>query len=212
MKQSSNIFASIRSLKIILHRARKVMGKTANNTIKNDVDKRLSRVGQEKRISVQGRLREFADAPIDKHLDRIGFLLDRAIKIPGTNISLGLDPILGFFLPVVGDWVGGLVGVYIVLASIRHGLPKSVITRMVFNVGVDLMIGSVPLVGDAFDFLWKSNTKNLRLLNKYASGTKHSVWSDWVWVFILLGALALLMVVFAGFAFYAVKSTGFGLM
>jgi hypothetical protein len=87
---------------------------------------------------------------------------------------------------VVGDWVGTLVGVYIVLASIRHGLPKSTITRMVFNVGVDFLLGSFPLVGDAVDFAWKSNSKNLRLLNQYAKGKGGSVWSDWLWVFILL--------------------------
>ncbi|HVG17601.1 MAG TPA: DUF4112 domain-containing protein [Blastocatellia bacterium] len=188
------------------------MGKAADNTTRNDVDQSLARAGAGDRVSVQDRLREFADAPIDKHLERIGFLLDRAIKIPGTDIRVGLDPILGFFLPVVGDWVGGLVGVYVILASIRHGLPKSVITRMVFNVGVDFMAGSVPIVGDAFDFLWKSNTKNLRLLNKYAAGKKRSVWSDWAWVLILLGCLALLMIGLVGFAVYALKSTGIRLV
>jgi hypothetical protein len=184
------------------------MGKAVNNAIRNRTDERLARAGAGERISVQHRLREFADAPIDKHLERIGFLLDRAIKIPGTDIRIGLDPILGFFLPVVGDWVGGLVGVYVVLASIRHGLPKSVITRMVFNVGVDFLAGSVPFVGDAFDFMWKSNTKNLRLLNKYATGKRTSAWSDWAWVLILLGILALVMAGLVGFAIYALKSTG----
>lgn len=188
------------------------MGKAANNTIRNEVDQRLSRAGADERISLPDRLREFADAPIDKHLERIGFLLDRAIKIPGTDIRIGLDPLLGFFLPVVGDWVGGLVGVYVVLASIRHGLPKSVITRMVFNVGVDFLAGSVPFVGDAFDFAWKSNTKNLRLLNKYATGKRTSVWSDWAWVLILLGILAVLMIGLVGFAIYALRSTGTGLI
>jgi hypothetical protein len=169
----------------------------------------MMRARGNERISVQDKVREFADAPIDKHLERIGFLLERAIKIPGTDFRIGIDPILGFFFPVVGDWIGGLVGVYVILASIRHGLPKSVITRMVFNVGVDFMIGSVPFVGDAFDFMWKSNTKNLRLLNRYASGKRGSVWSDWAWVMILLGVLALAMIAIIGFAIYAVRSSGF---
>jgi hypothetical protein len=189
-----------------------VMGKAINNTIRNEDDRPISRAGSVERASVQDKLREFADAPIDKHLERISFLLERAIRVPGTDIRIGLDPILGFFLPVVGDWVGGIVGVYVVLASIRHGLPKSVITRMVFNVAVDFMAGSVPVVGDLFDFAWKSNTKNLRLLNKYASGKRTSVWSDWAWVLILLGILALLMIGLVGFAIYALKSTGFRLI
>jgi hypothetical protein len=154
-------------------------------------------------------MRDFVDAPIDAHLERIGLLMDRAIRIPGTNLRFGLDPILGFFLPVVGDWVGTLVGAYIVLASIRYGLPKSTITRMVFNIAVDLFIGTVPVVGDAIDFAWKSNTKNLRLLQKYARGKGGSVWSDWLWVFILFGLLFLFGLGLIGLAFYFVKRAGF---
>ena len=159
--------------------------------------------------ALRGRVRDLVDAPIDTHLERIGLLMDRAIRIPGTNLRFGLDPILGFFLPVVGDWVGTLVGAYIVLASIRYGLPKSTITRMVFNIAVDLFIGTVPIVGDAIDFAWKSNTKNLRLLQKYARGKGGSVWSDWLWVFLLFGLVLLLGVGLIGLAFYFVKRAGF---
>jgi hypothetical protein len=158
--------------------------------------------------ALRGKLRDLVDAPIDTHLERIGLLMDRAIRIPGTNLTFGLDPILGFFFPVVGDWVGTIVGAYIVLASIRHGLPKRTITRMVFNVAVDLLIGSVPLIGDAIDFAWKSNTKNLRLLNKYAKGKGGSLWSDWVWVFVLFGLVLLLGLGLLGLAIYAVRQTG----
>jgi hypothetical protein len=80
---------------------------------------------------------------------------------------------------------------------------------MVFNVAVDLFIGSVPLIGDAIDFAWKSNTKNLRLLNKYAKGKGGSVWSDWVWVFVLFGLLLLLGLGLLGLAIYAIRQAGF---
>jgi len=186
------------------------MGKIANNAIRNRPEELVARADE--RLSVPDRLREFADAPIDKHLERIGFLLERAIRIPGTDFRIGLDPIIGFFFPVVGDWVGGLVGVYVILASIRHGLPKSVITKMVFNVGVDFLLGSLPVVGDAFDFAWKSNTKNLRLLNRHASGKRGSAWSDWAWVLVLLGILAVVMIAIVGVALYALRSTGVGLI
>src|ERR1044071_3298579 len=155
--------------------------------------------------SLRGKVRDFVDAPIDTHLERISLIMDRAIRVPGTNLRFGLDPILGFFVPVVGDWVGTIVSAYIVLASIRHGLPKSTITRMVFNVAVDFLIGTVPVVGDALDFAWKSNTKNLRLLNKYAKGKGGSVWSDWVWVFILFGLLLLLGLGLLSLAIYAIR-------
>lgn len=161
--------------------------------------------------ALRERLRDFVDAPIDTHLERIGLLMDRAIRIPGTNLRFGLDPILGFFLPVVGDWIGTLVGAYIVLASIRYGLPKSTITRMVFNIAVDLFIGIVPVVGDAIDFAWKSNTKNLRLLQKYAKGKGGSVWSDWLWVFILFGLVLLAGAGLLGLAVYFLHRAGFTL-
>ena len=160
---------------------------------------------------MRGRVRDFVDAPIDTHLARIEMFMDRAIRIPGTDLRFGLDPIIGFFFPVAGDWLGTLVSAYIVLASIRHGLPKSAITRMVFNVAVDFLLGSLPLVGDAFDFAWKSNSKNLRLLNQYAKGKGGSVWSDWVWVFALFGLLFLLGAGLLTLAVYAIRQAGFRL-
>lgn len=160
---------------------------------------------------VRDRLRDFVDAPIDTHLERIGLLMDRAIRIPGTSLRFGIDPILGFFFPVVGDWIGTFVSAYIVLASIRHGLPKRTITRMVFNVAVDFLLGTIPVVGDAVDFAWKSNTKNLRLLNQYAKGPGGSVWSDWLWVFVLFGLLLLAGLGLVGLALYAIGKTGFKL-
>jgi uncharacterized protein DUF4112 len=146
--------------------------------------------------------------PIDQHLERIGLLMDKSIRIPGTNLTFGLDPVIGLFLPVVGDAIGALVSAYIVLVSVRYGLPKIVIARMVFNIAADFLVGSVPFVGDAADFVWKVNTRNLRLLNKYASGRQQSFWSDWAWVFVLLGGLFVLL--FGGLAviYYAFKATG----
>jgi hypothetical protein len=150
--------------------------------------------------------------PIDQHLERIAQLMDRSIRIPGTDITFGLDPVIGFFFPVAGDAIGAIVSAYIVFVSVRYGLPKIVIARMVFNIAADFVVGSIPLAGDAVDFVWKVNTRNLRLLNKYASGKRGSFWSDWAWVFILFGVLFLL--IFGGIAliYYAIKATGMGLI
>jgi hypothetical protein len=149
-------------------------------------------------------LRDLADAPIDSHLERITKVMDRAIRVPGTDIRIGLDPILGFFFPVAGDTIATLISSYIVLISIRHGLPKSAITRMVFNVGVDFVIGAIPFIGDIFDFTWKSNEKNMRLLRKYATGKRGSIWTDWAWVIVLLIGLFALVFALIAFAFYQV--------
>jgi hypothetical protein len=188
------------------------MARTADNTVGNNPDERLARAGRDNPRQVRDKLLGLIDAPIDTHLERIGAIMDRAIKIPGTSLRIGLDPIIGFFFPVLGDWVGGVVSAYIVLASIRHGLPKTAIARMVFNVGVDVLLGSIPLVGDAFDFAWRPNEKNLRLLNKYATGKRNSLWSDWAWVLALLGLVLLLVIAMIGFAIYALRKSGYGLI
>lgn len=149
--------------------------------------------------------------PIDKHLDRLSYMLDDIFRIPGTNIRFGLDPVISFIFPVAGDAVGAMMSAYIVVLSVRHGLPKIVITRMVYNVAVDFIIGGIPLIGDLFDFTWKSNDKNMRLLNKYATGGKRSFWSDWAWVFVLLAILFLLLAGFVALVYYALKEIGFSL-
>src|SRR5713101_6006078 len=73
---------------------------------------------------------------IDQSIERITFLMERAIKIPGTELRIGLDPIIGLLLPEIGDAIGAAVSAYLILASVRYGLPKGVIARMVFNVAV----------------------------------------------------------------------------
>lgn len=149
---------------------------------------------------------------IDQHLERIAMLMDKAIRIPGTDITFGLDPIIGMFFPVAGDAIGALVSAYIVFVSVRYGLPKIVIARMVFNIAADFVVGSIPFLGDAADFVWKVNTRNLRLLNKYATGKRGSFWSDWAWLFVLMGALFLLIIAALALIFFALKETGIGLI
>jgi len=155
---------------------------------------------------------ETSRPPIDQHLERIALLMDKAVRIPGTDIRFGLDPVIGFLFPVAGDAFGAIVSAYIVLVSVRYGLPKGVIARMVFNIAADFVVGSIPFLGDAADFVWKVNTRNLRLLNKHASGKRGSFWSDWAWVFVLLGALLLLVLGGIALIIFAIKSSGMGLV
>jgi hypothetical protein len=148
--------------------------------------------------------------PIDTHLERIGFVMDRAIRVPGTDIRFGLDPIIGLLFPAAGDAISTVLSAYIVLGSVRHGLPKVVLARMVFNVAVDYLIGSVPFLGDLFDFGWKANQRNLRLLEQHATGERRSYWSDWAWVFLLLGGLAVFIIGIIAIIIYAFRAAGFG--
>jgi hypothetical protein len=93
-------------------------------------------------------------------------VLDTAVRIPGTPVRFGLDAVLGL-IPGVGDVVGAAAAGYIVLAAARLGAPPSVLVRMLLNVGVDTVVGAVPLLGDLFDFGWRSNTRNVALLERH---------------------------------------------
>lgn len=93
-------------------------------------------------------------------------LMDDAIAIPGTNIRIGWDAILGFLLPAAGDALTAVSQVALLITAMRARAPRIVIARMVFNVAVDTLFGSVPLVGDVFDAGFKANRKNLQLLER----------------------------------------------
>src|SRR5690554_6293993 len=109
---------------------------------------------------------EFQRSPEMTRARGLARLLDSVIRIPGTNIRLGLDPILGL-VPGMGDALGaGLAGYAIVLAA-RLGAPPSVIVRMVGNVLIDMLVGAVPILGDLFDVGYKANLRNVTLLERY---------------------------------------------
>lgn len=99
-------------------------------------------------------------------VDRLARLLDRAIGIPGTGIRVGLDPLLGL-VPGFGDFATGAISLYIILEAARLGVPSATLVRMLGNVAIDTFGGSVPLVGDLFDVAWKSNSKNVALLQDH---------------------------------------------
>jgi hypothetical protein len=95
-------------------------------------------------------------------------LLDDGLTIPGTRIGIGLDAALGFLFPTLGDALTGLGSVSLLLLAFQMRLPKVIVLRIVFNIAVDVLIGCVPFVGDAFDLFWRSNRRNLELLQRYS--------------------------------------------
>jgi Domain of unknown function (DUF4112) len=99
-------------------------------------------------------------------LEKLAWLMDHAIPIPGTKFRVGLDAILGL-LPVGGDLVCGLIQSGLVLTALKHyRVPKAVAARMAANVLIDIAVGSIPFVGDVFDAVFKANTQNLKLLDE----------------------------------------------
>jgi hypothetical protein len=95
--------------------------------------------------------------------------LDDLVRIPGTNVGLGLDGLLGFLVPGAGDAVTGIGSLSLLLLALRRGVPSVVITRMVVNIGIDALIGTIPVVGDVFDFGYKANRRNLELIRRHTA-------------------------------------------
>lgn len=114
--------------------------------------------------------RRVAPHPLEPWAERMVALLDDAFEIPGTGIRFGLDPILGFFAPVVGDLVGGVAALAVLFLAWREGAPVSVLVRMLGNLGADAILGSVPLAGDLADTVFHANRRNLDLLKAFRGG------------------------------------------
>ena len=93
-------------------------------------------------------------------------LLDNSIPIPGTSWKIGFDPIVGL-IPGIGDLIGAVLSGYIILEAARAEVPTLTLARMLVNVGIDTMLGAIPAVGDVFDAAWKSNMKNVALLERH---------------------------------------------
>ncbi len=93
-------------------------------------------------------------------------ILERSFVIPGTNIPVGLDAIIGL-VPVFGDIVAAAMGTYIIWEARNLGLPKWKLARMGLNVLFDMAIGAIPLVGDAADLVFRSNTRNLKIILRH---------------------------------------------
>ncbi|MBY0513807.1 MAG: DUF4112 domain-containing protein, partial [Gemmataceae bacterium] len=106
--------------------------------------------------------------------------MDTAVTIPGTNIKMGLDTLLGL-LPGVGDLISSAIGSYIIVIAGQLGVSRPVIWRMMSNQLIDMVIGAVPLVGDVLDVGWKANTANVRLMERAladpAAARRASAWA-----------------------------------
>jgi len=117
--------------------------------------------------------------------------LDSAIRIPGTRVSFGLDAIVGL-IPGAGDLASALMSGYIVLASARMGVSPSVVARMILNLGVDTLVGSVPLLGDLFDVGFRANIRNAALLDRHLASPESAKRSSRLALAAAVGGVVLL--------------------
>ncbi len=124
-------------------------------------------------------------------VSKFAYWLDAGIRIPGTNLRFGLDPILGL-LPAVGDAAGAVLAGWILVAAVRLGASRATLLRMAGNVALDAGLGAVPYLGDAFDFAWKANLRNVALLERHLAAPVRAERADrWFVVLVLSGIFAM---------------------
>ena len=138
--------------------------------------------------AVTGRWGRGAGLFRDETLQRIEHLLDEAFRVPGTSFRFGLDGIVGL-VPGIGDVLAGLFSMVIPLAAWTRGVPYVTLVRMAANLGVGVLVGSIPIFGDIFDVVWKANRRNYRLLSRHLGEPRRHTWRDWVFLVVLAAGL-----------------------
>jgi len=130
----------------------------------------------------------------DKTLLALETLLDEAFRIPGTQFRFGLDGIIGL-VPGLGDVLAGLLSAIIPIAAWARGVPYITLVRMATNLGIGVLVGTIPLFGDIFDVAWKPNRRNYRLLQRHLDQPRRHTWRDWVFLSLLVAGLTLIFAI-----------------
>jgi hypothetical protein len=121
-------------------------------------------------------------------------LLDQRFTIPGTSIRFGLDPIIGL-IPGIGDLAANLTGSFILVLAAQVGVPKVVLLRMAINIAINALLGAIPVFGDVLSVWFRSNVRNVTLLQNYLGRpARQAVFRDWLLVIGLLLALLIVMI------------------
>ena len=112
------------------------------------------------------------------------FCSTKPFAFPGTNIRFGFDGIIGL-VPGLGDVLAGLLSLIIPLAAWIRGVPYVTLVRMAANIGIGVLVGSIPLLGDIFDIAWKANRRNYLLLRRHLGEPRRHTWRDWTFLLLL---------------------------
>ncbi len=125
-------------------------------------------------------------------IESISKLMDNQFRVPGTDLRFGLDPLLGFF-PVVGDLASFAVSAGLLLTMARHGVSRKVVILMALNILLDATIGSIPILGNIFDFAFKANELNVNLLRRHYVEGKYQGTGTWILVTIIAVVFVLIL-------------------
>lgn len=122
-----------------------------------------------------------------KWVERVSYLMDEKFRLPGTNFRFGLDPLLNL-IPIAGDLSGFAVSSVLVLTMARHGASRKVLILMVMNIVLDSTIGAIPVIGQIFDFAYKANSRNIKLLREHYEEGRHQGSGKGIilWIIIIL--------------------------
>lgn len=131
-----------------------------------------------------------------RRLRRFSYLLDSAIRIPGTPYRIGIDPLLDI-VPIGGDFIGTALSIYIVIEAAKMGVSRPILVQMVSNILFDTVIGTVPVLGTVADAVWKANGKNIELLETELNIPQSEKKADWLFVALLIGGLLIAIVILA---------------
>ncbi len=130
---------------------------------------------------------------LEESLESLSRYLDNWVKIPVVGWRFGLDALIGL-IPNVGDMATSLASFYILVAGVRYGVPKITLLRMAFNIGLDYVVGAIPVLGDAFDFVWKANKQNMDLIRTRGTGKGKGTTGDYLFVGLIILLLIALLI------------------
>ena len=133
-------------------------------------------------------------------------LLDSSLTIPGTTIRIGLDPLLGL-IPGIGDLISNAIGSSLLFLATKAGVPRIVILRMSFNIFINMVVGTIPIIGDLFSIWFKSNLQNAQILHRHCQTTTPvTTLIDWVYVSGIVISMILIFGLAIVFFFWLVSS------
>ncbi|WP_342332321.1 DUF4112 domain-containing protein [Pedobacter sp. FW305-3-2-15-E-R2A2] len=115
---------------------------------------------------------EIPNTPTIRTVRKLSYLMDEQFRLPGTKFRFGLDPILNL-IPFAGDFAGFIISGGLVLAMSSKGLTSKIVVLMCLNIFLDATIGAIPGIGQIWDFFFKSNTRNMKLMEEYYQEGKH---------------------------------------
>ncbi|WP_170827280.1 DUF4112 domain-containing protein [Arcticibacter eurypsychrophilus] len=135
--------------------------------------------------------------------ERVSKLLDDQFRIPGTQFRFGLDPIINL-IPFAGDISGYILSSILVLTMVKSGVSRKVIVLMILNISIDAIIGAIPFIGQIFDFYYKANSRNIKLLREHYQEGKHEGRGTEV----IIGIVVFLILILVLFIYLTILLTG----